>query len=604
MGMNNFTGGSNPGNNAGGGGLPNGFAMPQQGGDFEPEDYLINYNVKFAQGGNAMFRDGVINQTMSVLIGKDKPNALLVGAAGVGKTKIVEDIAHRIVAGDPTLPDRLKDCTIWELPLSNIVAGSSFVGQVEEKIQGVIDFVCDPKNNAILFIDEIHQLMNDSQTYGKIAQILKPALSRGEMKVIGATTLQESQKLINDPAFNRRFSRIIVDELTREQTLEVLITAKASYINHYKKVLIDDDTLETVAIIADQYSAAGNHRPDTALTLLDRACGDAVVARKIKEQKLANDPALLAAFKANPGIPITESQIKNTALKLMTGQAKKETLDVDALREQLSVIKGQDNIIDNVITRLAKDDKGLFPRKTPLTFLFAGTSGVGKTEVTKIIANEMTGVKPITLNMTEFHSSASINRIIGSPAGYIGSDSNAELPFDCLESNPYQIILLDEFEKADKAVQRLFMGAFDEGSITTARGKTVDFSKSIIIATTNASHSAGSSGKLGFLSNNVKDNESDKYVIEQLRSWFDTELLNRFTKIFTFHELTNDIYKDILADIYKKEMARIKSEHRGIQAPDELDDATLSEICEKTYIPSFGARPAKKAIRDYIEDIV
>lgn len=610
MAMNNFTGHPSNGGNNNNAGTNNPLASaigiqnpPAQGND-DATQYLVNYNERFQKSGNAMFRDNIVSQTLGVLIGKNKPNPMLVGHAGVGKTKIAEDIAFRLANDDPTIPDTLKGYTVWELPLSNIVAGSGIVGQIEEKVQSVVDFACDKSNKCILFIDEIHQLAGRDHIYSQIAQILKPALARGDIKVIGATTMQESQDLIKDPAFNRRFTRIIVDELTKEQTIEVLKMAKPSYINHYgNKLVIDDKTLELVATIADQYAKAGNHRPDTALTLLDRACGETIVNRKAQEAKAANDPIMLQALKANPIITLSEPKVRNTAMKIATGQAEKVSFDADRMKTHMSVIKGQDDIIDQLINRLTKADRNLFPRKTPLTFLFAGTSGVGKTEVTKIIAEELTGLPPITLNMTEYHSSASINRIIGSPAGYVGSDSKAELPFDILESNPYQVILLDEFEKADKAVQRLFMGAFDEGYIKTSKGVIVDFSKAIIIATTNASHSTGASKPIGF-SRNDDDLTKQKDIIDQLKGWFDTELLNRFTKIITFHELTKDVYKEILADIYKREMARIKTEHRGITAPDELDDATVETIADKTYVKDFGARPAAKAIRNYIEDTI
>ena len=600
MGMNNFTGNTSGNNNTNSipAGIQNPFA-PQSSSD--ATEYLINYNDKFSQTGKAMFRDAVVSQTMAVMLGKNKPNALLVGQAGVGKTKIVEDIAYRLVSQDPSVPDKLLGSVIYELPLSNIVAGSGVVGELEEKAKSVIDFISDPDNHAILFIDEIHQLVSGNQTYDKIAQILKPALARGEMKVIGATTLQEATNLTADPAFNRRFSRVIVDELTNEQTVEILAKSTGSYIKHYgNKVAIDNDILPMVVEIANQYGAAGNHRPDTAITLLDRTCGDAIIARKAQEVAAANDPTVLQAIKATPFVTITAKQLKRTAIALMTGHAKKDALDKDEMLRKLEVIKGQDDIIKQVVDRLAKDDKALYPRTKPLTFLFAGSSGVGKTEVTKIIAKELTGVKPITLNMPEFHSSASINRIIGAPAGYIGSDSHAELPFDVLESNPYQFILLDEFEKADRSVQTLFMGAFDEGYIKTSNGRLVDFSKAIIIATTNASHTTGKSTHIGFSA--VDDSASTRrQAIADLSGWFPPELLNRFNMVLTFHNISKDEYRNILADTYKRDIDRIKTNHR-IALPDELDDATLDSMTEETYTPEFGARPAKRAVRDYIEE--
>lgn len=568
------------------------------------DGFAIDYNQKFASADKIKFRDAIISQTMAVLIGKDKANALLVGPAGVGKTKIVEDLARMIATGDPRLPDNLKDTTIYEVSLSNLVAGCSHVGELEEKVKLFLDIATDPKNKIIVFIDEIHQLMTGSKQYQEIAQFLKPAMSRGTLKLIGATTSQESQSLIDDPAFNRRFTKIIVDELTREQTIEVLKDIRGSFNNHYGSLIkIDDASLETVAVIADQYASAGNHRPDTAITLLDRACSELIVGKKEAEARAleSNDIPLYDIIKKQI-LNLTESKIKKTALRIATGQSAQTIPSEDELREKLSQIKGQDDIINDIIKRLVKKSKGLFPQKTPTAFMFAGKSGVGKTETTKIIADLLTGVKPIILNMTEYHNSAHINRIIGSPAGYVGSDSNAELPFDCLESNPYQVILLDEFEKADKAVQRLFMGALDEGFIKTARGKVVDFSKSIIIATTNASHTTKADAPIGF--NQMSKENNKKAEENNLKKWFDVELLNRFTKIFSFNPLSKETYSEILKDMYEKEMARIKHEHRRINAPDSLDEDILNKLVEESYNADYGARPARKTIVDYIEEII
>lgn len=604
MGITNFTGHTDDddANNTGMPSQPFGIPIDDIDGEPDVSDLLINYNDKYNQNGDIMFRDEVVQQTLAVLIGKDKPNALLIGPAGVGKTKIVENIAYRLANDDYMIPDKLKGHTVYELPLSNIVAGASLVGQIEKKIKSVIGFASDPDNKAILFIDEIHQLVSSSNaTYEKIAQILKPALARGEIKVIGATTTQEAGMLIDDPAFNRRFSRLIVDEFTQEQTVEILKKAIPVFFKHYSnKIQMSDDLMPKVVSIADRYSTAGSHRPDNALTLLDRTIGEAVIQRKIMEHRAAQsgDQSILQALKSIPLIPITEKQLKTTAVKLMTGHAKKDGLDENKLRTSLSSIKGQDDIIESVIKLLKQYDLQLFPQNTPLTMLFAGTSGVGKTEVTKIIAEEMTGMKPITLNMTEYNSSASINRIIGAPAGYVGSDSHAELPFDILESNPYQVILLDEFEKCDKSVQRLFMSAFEEGYIKTNNGKTIDFSKAIIIATTNAGHKH-SERTLGFVQNTNEKTMSS--TVSDLSDCFDMELLNRFqSNIFTFHELNENVYKDIIINIYTKELSRIRSENRKINLPDTIPDDELNGIVKKTYIPDFGARPAYSAVKEYI----
>lgn len=609
MGIKNFTGNSDPNNGGpsnsgtGGGmsGYPNIPGMPDAG--IDPLELLINYNEEFKAAGPILFRDEVIQQTLGVLIGKNKPNALLVGPAGVGKTKIAEDIAYRLANNDPLIPDKLKGCIIYELPLSNLVSGSSLVGQLEEKVNAVVEFAEDANNHVILFMDEIHQLVSPTQpTYQKIAQILKPALARGKMRVIGATTTQELKDMMDDPAFSRRFSKIIVDELTKAQTVEILIAAKASFMQHHNfKIALDDTTLSVVVELAEQYKPAGSHRPDNALTLLDRAIGDAIVSRKKQEIDLANDPngaAALQALKSIVQIPITEQQIRQTAIKLATGNSKPDTLDVQKLQDALSQIKGQDTLLAQLIRELRKHEMNLIPTNKPLAMLFIGPSGVGKTEVTKIIAKELTGCPPIVLNMTEFNSPATVNRIIGSPAGYVGSDSHAELPFDCLESNPYQIILLDEFEKCDDAVKKLFMQVFDEGCLKTNRGNTIDFSRSIIIATTNAGHTVAPQ-TLGFRAG-TQGNNALKTDVKDLSAFFDIALLNRFQKRITFQAIDKATYREIIISKYQQQLAIIRASRRRITLPDAIPDDELDEIVETTYVPEFGARPAKDAVSDFI----
>ena len=570
--------------------------------DSAAEELLINYNEKFKSAGPTLFRDQIVYQTCGVLIGKNKPNCVLVGPAGTGKTKIVEDLAWRLVTDDPILPDKLRGSVIYELPLSNIVAGSSLVGQMEQKLKSVMEFLQEDVKR-ILFIDEIHQLCGDQQTYGKIAQIIKPYLARGEIRVIGATTSQEAGLLTYDPALNRRFSRILVDEFTRQQTIEVLKSMKMKFFEHYdRKPLIDDSLLETVVRLADQYAPAGSHRPDNAITLLDRAIGEAMVNYKIMLRNAQTNPTALQALQAIQHIPITVESVKRTAIRLMTGNAKKNDFDIARMQAALQPIKGQDEAVEKILKQLKKHDMALFPTNKPLTLLLAGMSGVGKTEITKIVAEELTGVKPIILNMTEYHDSACINRIIGAPAGYVGSDSNAELPFDCLEANPYQIILLDEFEKADKSVQRLFMSAFDEGYIKTNRGKLVDFSKSIIIATTNAGHTNDKKRSLGFGTNDDTKVATVQETVKTLSRYFDTELLNRFKEIITFKAMTKAIYREIIQNLYESEKARLKTDKPRLVLPDAISDDEMDEIVAKTYVPEFGARPAAKAVEAYIED--
>ena len=606
--INSPNSGGTGGNGNGGGKDNNGIPMGTFAGDFEiddeefdPDEYLINYNEKFRNEPPILFRDAVIQQTLSCLIGKFKPNALLIGACGVGKTKIVEDIARRIAANDILIPNRLQDYTIWELPITNIVSGSGLVGEVERKTKNIIKFASDPDNKVILFIDEIHVLIGQNKTYEQIAQIMKPALARGDMKVIGATTSQEAQNLMDDPAFNRRFTRLIVDEFSTNQTEVILNNMATTMFDHYDhKIEIDQKIIKEVVKVADEYRTMGSHRPDNAITLLDRAMSTAYIKRKVMEVQAQNDKQLQAALQQMPTTSLSKSQLRATAMKLMTGNNEKVIVDTNEMRNRLSVIKGQDQAINYLIDTVERDNLSLFQKQKPLTILFAGNSGVGKTEVVKIIAQYITGVKPIILNMTEYTDNSSINRIIGSSAGFVGYDSKMELPFDILESNPYQIILLDEFEKAHRSVQRLFMSAFDEGYIKTSKGKVIDFSKSTIIATTNAGHTT-KSDPIGFIEDDTQAGAS----VADLSKFFDVELLNRFTKVINFNPITRNLFGEIAADTYKRTVAKVKTKHPSFTfLADEMTNDEIEAFTKKNFVKEYGARPVRPAIQKIVEDAV
>lgn len=614
MGLNNFTNpnSNNTNNNNPNGGIPLGLftgnPMKQQSKD--ASDFFIDYNARYINKEKVLFRDSVIQQLLSIVIGKDKPNALLVGPAGTGKTAIVETIANMLATNDSLIPSQLQGFTIYELPLANVVAGASLVGQLEENIQMIIKQMEDPTEKAILFIDEIHQLVNESQTYDKIAQILKPALARGNLRVIGATTTQEANNLMKDPAFNRRFSRVLVDELTRNQTIEILKKAKPSFIKHYQNVIIDDSLLDLIANLADQYRPAGSHRPDNALTLLDRTLGEAIVNRNVEikrlERLVLEDPndtssqVLLQALQSNPAIPITDNQIKKTAIGLATGNQKKDSVDFNNIKNHFAYIKGQDDAVKESIRMIQRTEFNLFPRVKPTTMLFIGPSGVGKTEIAKLISKELTGHKPIMLNMTEYSSSATMNRIIGSPAGYIGSESKAEKPFDSLESNPFAVIILDEFEKAHPAVQRLFFSVFDEGTLTDNMGKVIDFSKSIIIATINAGHQVAKR-QMGFATNSEN---SVKASIKDLSGSLDLALLNRFKYLINFNAISEEVYTEILIETYNNEITRILKDKPNLNLPTNIPDDKLKELVKNSYVEEFGARPVFETVSKYIEDLV
>lgn len=556
------------------------------------EDILVNMNKK--KHTPTLYRDGVIEQMISVLIGDSKPNVLLTGAAGTGKTKIVEELANRIENKDISIPNLLQGYTIYSLQISDMVANSHIVGELEEKVKALIDFLSADNNKAILFIDEIHVIFI-SEVYTRIAQILKPALSRGMIKVIGATTTQEMKNIEGDPAFRRRFTKVLVDELSKKQTVEILNVYTHKLKEHYGTQFNYDKALgQYIVDIADEFCSSSSHRPDNAITLLDQAIANAIVD---KHGLLSNsDPAIRNMAQSMSGVILSKRSIQKTAMRIVTGHNEPKEFIEDELRSELSVIKGQDDVLDEIIMAVKLHSMHIRPRKTPLTFLFAGSSGVGKTEVTKILSKCYTGEKPIMLNMAEYHSSASINRIIGAPAGYIGYDNKDELPFDILETNPYKVILLDEFDKCDKNVQNLFMNVFEEGYLKTNHGKTVDFSKSLIIATTNAG-CMDISNPLGF---NV--DQDKKISVRDLAEYFDIALINRFNYKCTFNDITHDIYEEIMRESYKNEVRTIKELKPRICLDDEISDAELKELVNGTYNPKLGARPVKTAITEFVDN--
>lgn len=616
MGMSNYTtsGPNDDSSNPSGPGGPGGFgpAVPPMGGSAGKLDnvaeMLINLNERHKQDTPIMFRDALIRQSVSVLVSKQKPNPLLLGPAGTGKTKIVEDIARRLECDDALIPPRLKGYTIYELPLSNLVAGAGIVGELESRLAKIVDFAADKDSKAILFIDEIHLIQDTKDpTYKKVAQILKPALARGDMHLIGATTTNEARSFDNDPAFQRRFERLIVDELTRDQTEEVLIEARPGFLQHYKnEVRLSDDAMRAAALIADQHAKVSQHRPDSALTLVDRTCADAIVAHKsaIAEAENRGDTNVAQALRSVAVIDINEKKLQAVALKLLTGQAEKQTFDETRLLDALVKIKGQDEIVKDLLNMLRRDNLAVFPRTKPMAWMFAGPSGVGKTEVCKLISQELTSQPPIILNMGEYATEMSETKILGSAPGYVGSDSDREKPFDTLESNPHRVILLDEMEKAHHSIQSLMLSALDEGYLKMSDGKVIDLSKAILVATTNAARDELTKQRTGFQSAALPTRRTQQELTRALQEAFKPEFLGRFTKLIAFNKLTQETYREILVAAYSRERERIVSEHprKGKSIPVAIDDDVLAREVSETYLADQGARPAEQTARRLIED--
>lgn len=608
MGLSNFTptdigGGSNSGSSGPSVPLSALFGPTLTGGS-DINDMLINYNETYKSATPALFRDEIVTQTMSIISSSRKPNALLVGPAGVGKTAIVEEIARRIANKEASVPPQLANTTIYELPIATLVAGAGVVGDLENRITEIIKFAQDANNDALLFIDEIHLIADSNNTtYAKIAQILKPAMARGYIRVIAATTMGEAKKLDDDPAFKRRFSSVIVDELTREQTREILDIVLPGMLGHYQnKVTVAPDVLDEIVMTADRLMSTG-HRPDTAITLLDRALSHSVISHHaaIQEALASGNTTSAQMLQQITHIPLTAKRLNTIAMLLVTGQSQPPHLDAQALEAELSRLRGQEEVLPRIVDALRRRELNIFPQTRPTSWLFAGASGVGKSETATIISSMVTGQKPIILNMAEYHDSASINRIIGSPTGYVGSDSAKERPFDTLASNPYRVIVLDEFEKADMSVQRLFLSALDTGEIQMANGPAVDLSRCIVIATTNAGRQKLSGSQMGF--GDHKHSVSKQSLTKELQKSFDAELLGRFDDLIAFMPLGADDYAQILRDEYDRQVARICAERPDLSF-DPIDDDTIARLVDETWLVDQGARPAIRAIRALIEDML
>ena len=614
--VHNFTGNSG-GNNTNGnppsGNIPNG--NHNFGSRYQPNpnpgptipDSLLNFNDRYKNKSNCKFREDVIDQTLSVLIGQEKPNPLLIGEAGVGKTKIAEELAHRLANNHVTIPDLIKGSVIFGFQPSNLVAGTGIRGQLEEKVKELLEFASDKKNKAILFIDEMHMLFSGDPSYEQISQILKPALSRGDIKVIGATTMSEAQKLYKDPAFERRMQSVIVNELTEDQSLEILESIAPTTSSRYNTIPLTTDLLRFMVDMSQKYSNGKSHQPDASVTLLDRVCAQLHVKRKrdIENAKNPNtgNPQLLQILQTTP-IVVNETNIEGIAVSLLRGHASNPTVDYDeATTEIKETVLGQDEQIDFVMSKIKGRSLGLFETTKPLAFLWAGNSGTGKTELAKQLAKRIVDTELIIINMNELSESHHTARLIGAPAGYVGYDSMQELPLDPLKTNPYRVILLDEFEKAHREVRRLFMSALDEGYMKTARGERIRFDKAIIIATTNEGFSNKKEPVVGFGQQIVKESNLNA-TLDRFGDTFEPEILNRFqNNIVGFNDITKEVYATILQNVYKKRLEYIatkKPKYRKRFA-DELDETTLQTLVDQSYVKKFNARPSQATIDNYIE---
>lgn len=573
-----------------------GAYMAGGGDDTDIPDYLINYNERFADASPALFRDRQIDNLMTVLISRDKPSALLTGAPGTGKTKIVEDVARRVANADPSIPKTLRETTIYEVVTTALVSDTGVVGTMERRVQDLISFATD--NDVVLFIDEMHVLFNRSnhQLY-TLTQALKPAMARGDIRIIGATTSNEAKTIYTDPAFKRRISEVIVPELDRAQTQTIVEMARSAYVDHYNTpMLVSDEVCQDIVECADTTLGTTIHRPDSAVTLLDKSLArlSMMHAQMVASGACTEDRLL----------PLTRTIVADTASTLVNPSGDEVRFNRVALRNDLRAIKGQ-SCIDDVYQLIVRDQLAVFPRTKPLSMLFAGPSGVGKTETARIIARHVSNSEPIVLNMANYSEKHNFSALTGSSPGYVGYDSHQERPLDALLSNPHQVIVLDELEKAHPSIHAKFLSALDTGVFDYSDGTVVDMSKAIIVATTNAAKKElSTTGSFGFARGDEPStaNDPDK-LTHTLSQHFATEFLGRFNLLIGFSPLSRQVYGDIINDAYLRAYADVDARYHQY-LPDQLPDEDHRHLIDTTYQAHLGARPARRAVSTYIEDTV
>ncbi|WP_296227437.1 ATP-dependent Clp protease ATP-binding subunit [uncultured Lactobacillus sp.] len=576
-------------------------------------------------------RNKEIQETAEILSRRTKNNPVLVGDAGVGKTAVVEGLAQAIVHGD--VPEAIKNKEIISIDISSLEAGTQYRGSFEQNIQDLVKEVKD-RGNVILFFDEIHQIlgaggMGDGNGSKGMSDILKPALSRGEITVIGATTQDEYRNTImKDAALARRFNEVTVNAPSQADTFKILMGIRSLYEKHHN-VELPDDVLKAAIDYSVQYIPQRS-LPDKAIDLLDMTAAhlaaqhpvtDAkTIEKQIKEEKKAQEKAAEkedyeAALDHKTKAEKLEKQLSENhekrktvatpadvaaAVERLTGipVSKMGASDIERLKGLSSRLKGkvigQDEAVEAVAKAIRRNRAGFDDGNRPIgSFLFVGPTGVGKTELAKQLALDMFGSKDaiIRLDMSEYSDRTAVSKLIGTTAGYVGYDDNSNTLTEKVRRNPYSIILLDEIEKADPQVITLLLQVLDDGRLTDGQGNTVNFKNTIIIATSNA----------GFGNEQLIGNaKKDEKLMDRLAPYFRPEFLNRFNAVIEFSHLTKEDLKEIvnlmLADV-NKTLAK-----KGISLT--VSESAKDYLIEQGYDEAMGARPLRRVIEQEIRDKV
>lgn len=614
------------------------------------EQYCTDMTARAEEGKQdpVVGREEEMYRLMQVLSRRTKNNPCLIGEPGVGKTAVVEGLAQRIAAG--VVPEKMKDKRIYTLDLPGMIAGSKYRGEFEERMKGLISEV-ESNGNIILFLDEIHTMIGAGGAEGAIdaSGILKPSLARGELQLIGATTITEYRKYIEkDAALERRFQPVSVEEPSKEQCLEILKGLKGRYESHHK-VLIRDEALEAAVSMSERYITDRN-LPDKAIDVLDESCSKVSLKgykvpenltaldlrlkelEKQKEESIKNgcfEEASLLQKEQEEAEKKSEQLKKRFQKKTSSSQPevteediaevvsawtkipvqKLAESDTDRLKKLESVLHqrviGQEEAVKAVARAVKRGRVGLKDPKRPIgSFLFLGPTGVGKTELSKALAEAMFGNEEsmIRVDMSEYMEKHSVSKMIGSPPGYVGHEEGGQLS-DQVRTHPYSVLLFDEIEKAHPDVFNILLQVLDDGHITDSKGRKIDFSNTVIIMTSNAGAKAIiEPKKLGFA---AKDDPAGDYkrmkqnVMDEVKQIFRPEFLNRIDEIIVFHALEKTHMKKIVTLMCRDFTKRIE---------DQMDiRLTLREsakvlIAEKGTDAKYGARPLRRALQTELED--
>jgi len=577
-------------------------------------------------------RDKEVDRVIEILNRRNKNNPVLIGEPGVGKTAIAEGLALKIVAGD--VPSKLLNKEVYVMDVASLTAGTGVRGSFEERLKAIISELQNRKN-VMLFIDEIHQLVGAGSAEGSMdaGNILKPALARGDLQVIGATTLKEYRQIEKDAALERRFQPVLVNEPTTEEAIEILRGLKDKYEN-YHGVKFTDEAIEACVKLSHRY-IQDRFLPDKAIDLMDEAGSKVNLQSEGKDKtallKKLNDvrekkdlatkeenyeqAAILRDQEAELERQISEGGSDSKALVereliqkivesktgIPVGKLQSDDLKrMKALEENLAgKVIGQEEAVRKVAKAIRRSRAGLKAKHRPIgTFLFVGPTGVGKTELTKTLAEELFGSKDsmLRLDMSEYMEKHSVSKLIGSPPGYVGHEESGQLT-EKVRRNPYSIILLDEIEKAHPDVQHMFLQILEDGRLTDSQGRTVSFKETVIIMTSNAGVTDKKEAVVGFNTGGT-DAIKETNILQSLGAYFKPEFLNRFDSIIEFESLDKGELLQIL-DLMLDEL-KVELKEQGITVT--IDEDAKSKLVELGYHPEFGARPLRRVIQERVED--